>query len=58
MQQVASIRMDVARRLLERTDDKLEVIANTVGYANAFIFSRVFKRVTGVSPAQYRGREG
>lgn len=57
MQQVASIRMETARRLLERTDDKLEVIARSVGYANAFIFSRVFKRVTGVSPAQYRGRE-
>lgn len=58
MQQVASIRMEIARRLLERTDDKLEVIARAVGYANAFIFSRVFKRVTGVPPAQYRGSEG
>ncbi len=57
MQQVASIRMEIARRLLERSDDKLDVIARDVGYANAFIFSRVFKRVTGVSPAQYRGRE-
>ena len=57
MQQVASLRMEAARCLLERTDDKLEVIAKSVGYANAFIFSRVFKRVTGVSPAQYRGRE-
>lgn len=56
MQQVASIRMETARRLLEQTDDKLEVIARDVGYANAFIFSRVFKRVTGLSPIAYRGR--
>lgn len=56
MQQVASIRMDAARRLLEQTNDKMEVIGRSVGYANGFIFSRVFKRVTGMTPIEYRGR--
>jgi AraC-like DNA-binding protein len=56
MQQVASIRINVARRLLEQTNDKMEVIAQSVGFANAFIFSRVFKRVTGMAPVEYRGR--
>ncbi len=56
MQQVMSIRMMAARRLLERSDDKLEVVAAEVGYGNAFIFSRVFKRVVGVPPVQYRGQ--
>ena len=55
MHQVASIRMITARRLLESTDDKLDVIAEQVGYANAFVFSRAFKRLTGMSPAEYRG---
>jgi YesN/AraC family two-component response regulator len=56
MQQVASIRIDAARRLLEQTNDKMEVIGRSVGYANGFIFSRVFKRVTGMTPIEYRGR--
>lgn len=54
MQQVASIRMEAARRMLEHTDEKMETIAITVGYANASIFSRVFSRVVGLPPNAYR----
>jgi AraC-like DNA-binding protein len=49
--------MEKARQLLEASDDKLEVVAATVGYANAAIFSRVFKRWVGLAPGEYRGRE-
>lgn len=55
MQHLTSLRMDQARRLLETTRDKLEVIAGEVGYANAGIFCRVFKRWVGVAPGSYRG---
>lgn len=55
MQHLTSLRMDLARRLLETTEDKLEVIAGEVGYANAAIFCRVFKRWVGVAPGGYRG---
>jgi AraC-like DNA-binding protein len=54
MQQVASIRMEAARRMLEHTNEKMETIALTVGYANASIFSRVFRRVVGMPPNHYR----
>lgn len=54
MQQVASIRMEAARRMLEHTDEKMETIAMAVGYANASIFSRVFRRVVGLPPNAYR----
>jgi AraC-like DNA-binding protein len=48
--------MEQARRLLERENDKLEVVAANVGYANAAIFSRVFRRWVGVAPGEYRGQ--
>ncbi|MFA6546723.1 MAG: AraC family transcriptional regulator [Limisphaerales bacterium] len=54
MQQLTSIRMQRAAELLERTDDKLEVIAGAVGYANAFVLSRVFKKWIGRNPSEYR----
>jgi transcriptional regulator GlxA family with amidase domain len=54
MQQVASIRMEMARRLLEHTDEKMETVAQAVGYANASIFSRVLRRVVGLPPQAYR----
>ncbi len=56
MQHLACLRMEHARRLLESGNDKLEVVASQVGYANAAIFSRVFSRWVGVPPGEYRGR--
>jgi AraC-like DNA-binding protein len=56
MQHLACLRMEQARQLLEASDDKLEVVAANVGYANAAIFSRVFKRWVGVAPGEFRGR--
>ncbi|GEP43751.1 helix-turn-helix transcriptional regulator [Brevifollis gellanilyticus] len=56
MQHLTCLRMERARQLLEASHDKLEVVAESVGYANAAIFSRVFKRWVGVAPGEYRGR--
>lgn len=56
MQHLTCLRMEKARQLLEASDDKLEVVAASVGYANAAIFSRVFKRWVGVAPGEFRGR--
>ncbi len=56
MQQLTSLRMQRAAELLERTDDKLEVIAAAVGYGNAFGLSKVFKKWIGTSPSEYRAK--
>ncbi len=56
MQHLTCLRMERAWQLLEGGDDKLEAVAASVGYANAAIFSRVFKRWVGVAPGEYRGR--
>jgi AraC-like DNA-binding protein len=51
---IIAIRMHHARRLLQESDYPLAVIANEVGYADAFVLSAAFKRFHGVSPSAFR----
>lgn len=48
------VRVHEAKRMLERTDLPVEQISWTVGYADPTSFRRIFRRLTGVSPAAYR----
>jgi two-component system, response regulator YesN len=48
------LRMKRAEALLEHSNDTIQDIATTVGYANAITFGRVFKKVFGVTPGDYR----
>lgn len=57
MQQVTYLRLRHAAKLLTESDDKLEVIATAVGYANPFVFSNTFKKWTGWRPSEYRARK-
>jgi two-component system response regulator YesN len=54
MQHLTSLRIERAQHRLMATDDKVESIAQHVGYENASVFSRVFKRWVGRSPSAYR----
>lgn len=49
-----SYRMKMAKHLLNDPNLTIEYIANSVGYADPFSFSKSFKNYTGVSPRQYR----
>jgi AraC-like DNA-binding protein len=49
-------RMHLARDLLASTDLGVGAVARRVGYDAEEAFSRAFKRHTGSSPAQWRGR--
>jgi AraC-like DNA-binding protein len=53
-QQVTSLRLQRAASLLSTTQDKVEVIARSVGYASLFTFSHNFKRFTGCRPSAFR----
>jgi AraC-like DNA-binding protein len=57
MQQVTYLRIRHAAHLLTKSDDKLEIIATAVGYANPFVFSNTFKKWTGWRPSEYRARK-
>jgi transcriptional regulator GlxA family with amidase domain len=51
---VQNLRIDEAKRLLEQTDRNADDIGAEVGYADASFFRRLFKRLVGVPPGQYR----
>lgn len=49
-------RLDLAADLLVRPEATLDSVARQVGYGTGFALSAAFKRVRGVSPADYRRR--
>ncbi|WP_127546313.1 AraC family transcriptional regulator [Paenibacillus amylolyticus] len=51
---VTELRMKEAEQLLLKTDYSLQDIALKVGYANGITLGRVFKRVMGITPGDYR----
>ncbi|TCN01095.1 AraC-like DNA-binding protein [Paenibacillus sp. BK033] len=51
---LVQLRMQQAERLLAETDETVQNIALQVGYANSITFGRVFKRLTGVTPGEFR----
>lgn len=53
---VKRLRMARARQLLITSNDTIAEIAASVGYPDAFYFSRVFRTVNGVSPSTFRAR--
>jgi len=53
---VTRARMQEASRLLTVGDDGLAVVAARVGYESEFAFNRVFKRLFGAPPGEYRRR--
>lgn len=53
---VQVLRMASARELLERDVAPVASVASRVGYEDVGFFRNVFKRHTGMTPAEYRGR--
>lgn len=51
---LVQVRIEKAKALLCRTNAGLKDIAEAVGYADSYYFSRLFKRYTGASPSAYR----
>lgn len=48
------LRIEEAKRLLERTDRSVEDVCWAVGYEQPASFRRLFKRLTSLSPSEYR----
>lgn len=53
-----ALKIERAKELLEESRASLETITAGVGYEDASSFRRLFKRATGLSPAQYRRQFG
>ena len=54
MQQVTFLRVQHATTMLTSTEEKIDFIAEQVGYQNAFAFSNMFKKITGFRPSALR----
>ncbi|MDJ0948760.1 MAG: helix-turn-helix domain-containing protein [Alphaproteobacteria bacterium] len=51
---VQHLRVEEAKRRLERTDAPIDEIGWAVGYEDPAFFRRLFKRITGITPGAYR----
>jgi transcriptional regulator GlxA family with amidase domain len=51
---VQSLRVEEAKRRLERTSAPIDEIVWNVGYEDPAFFRRLFKRTTGITPGAYR----
>lgn len=49
-------KIEEAKRLLQESTLKLYEISDMLGFNNSFYFSRVFKKVTGMTPKDYRNK--
>jgi two-component system, response regulator YesN len=57
MQYLTRLRLQRARELLEQTPEiDVKTIGSMVGYTDAHYFARIFKKVAGLSPSEYRCR--
>ena len=53
---IQRIRIEAAKRSLERKDRTVSEIMYSVGYADTKSFRNIFKKVTGLSPVEYRNK--
>lgn len=51
---IEQLRIDRACELLSTTDTRIGEVASAVGYSSDSSFRRAFKKITGVSPVDYR----
>jgi transcriptional regulator GlxA family with amidase domain len=53
-QYVLQVRVEAARRLLERSDGGLKHVAASVGFSGVDVMRRAFVRLLGITPRRYR----
>lgn len=53
---LTNLRINKAKSLLVKGEEKIRDIANQVGYSDEFYLSRKFKQTVGISPSIYRKR--
>lgn len=53
---ITSQKIDESRKLLKETNLKIYEISDQLGFESSFYFSKVFKKITGLSPKDFRNR--
>ena len=55
-EEIARLRVERAKRLMVETKDSFKALAVDLGFRNADHFYKVFSRVEGITPSQYRNQ--
>jgi YesN/AraC family two-component response regulator len=50
---VTMLKINYAKSLLKESNLKIYEVSDMLGYENAYYFSRVFKKITGITPSEY-----
>ncbi|WP_316814187.1 AraC family transcriptional regulator [Pedobacter heparinus] len=58
MEYFTQLKIQRACQFLQFTDQRIKEVALSVGISNAYYFTRLFTKVMGLSPKQYRGKHG
>ena len=57
-QYILKRKIEQAKYFLSSTEENVKYIALSLGYDDPFVFSRAFKKVTGISPSHWRETHG
>ncbi|HLZ75859.1 GlxA family transcriptional regulator [Phenylobacterium sp.] len=53
-----AVRIETAKAMIERDSDPIQAVSSAVGYDDVAFFRGLFKRSTGMTPAEYRAHFG
>jgi two-component system, response regulator YesN len=54
---LTEVRIEKAKEYIERTNMKMYEIAESVGFQNIYYFSKIFKKVTGKTPMEFKDKK-
>ncbi len=54
---ISARRLELAKKMLAQNTDPLYIVAEKSGFVSGTYFSRAFKKMTGISPADYRRKK-
>jgi transcriptional regulator GlxA family with amidase domain len=58
LEYIQRVKIEAAKRALERGQKNIQALTNQIGYNDSKTFRSVFKRLTGVTPQDYRNKYG
>lgn len=58
LEYITNTRIELASKMLRETNDSINQVAGLVGYSNYSYFSRVYKKIVGKTPQEYKKEYG